>query len=137
MYTLDVENLTPTMTHVLLVDDEEALRASLSYALIKEGYQVATAADGQSALKLFHKQVPDVIILDLMLPGIDGMELCWRIRAFSKVPILMLTAKDQPIDKVWGLEAGADDYITKPFNTRELLARIKAVLRSRAAGQNP
>lgn len=137
MYTLNVENVKPTMTHVLLVDDEEALRASLSYALIKEGYQVATAADGQSALKLFHKQVPDVIILDLMLPGIDGMELCWRIRAFSKVPILMLTAKDQPIDKVWGLEAGADDYITKPFNTRELLARIKAVLRSRAAGQNP
>lgn len=136
MYTLNVENVQPTMTHVLLVDDEEALRASLSYALIKDGYQVTTAADGQSALKLFHKQVPDVIILDLMLPGIDGMELCWRIRAFSKVPILMLTAKDQPIDKVWGLEAGADDYITKPFNTRELLARIKAVLRSRAAGQN-
>ncbi|AFZ17327.1 response regulator with CheY-like receiver domain and winged-helix DNA-binding domain [Allocoleopsis franciscana PCC 7113] len=136
MYTLNVENIQPTMTHVLLVDDEEALRASLSYALIKDGYQVTTAADGQSALKLFHKQVPDVIILDLMLPGIDGMELCWRIRAFSKVPILMLTAKDQPIDKVWGLEAGADDYITKPFNTRELLARIKAVLRSRAAGQN-
>jgi two-component system response regulator VicR/two-component system response regulator RegX3 len=137
MYTLCVENGKPTMTHVLLIDDEEALRASLSYALVKEGYQVTTAADGQSALKLFHKEVPDVIILDLMLPGIDGMELCWRIRAFSKVPILMLTAKDQPIDKVWGLEAGADDYITKPFNTRELLARIKAVLRSRAAGQNP
>jgi two-component system response regulator VicR/two-component system response regulator RegX3 len=71
-----------------------------------------------------------------MLPGIDGMELCWRIRAFSKVPILMLTAKDQDIDKVWGLEAGADDYITKPFNTRELLARIKAVLRSRDAGKS-
>ena len=136
MYTLCVENRKPTMTHVLLVDDEEALRASLSYALVKEGYHVTTAADGQSALKLFHKEVPDVIILDLMLPGIDGMELCWRIRAFSKVPILMLTAKDQPIDKVWGLEAGADDYITKPFNTRELLARIKAVLRGRAAGQN-
>jgi DNA-binding response OmpR family regulator len=136
MYTLNVEHSKPTMTHVLLVDDEEALRASLSYALIKEGYKVTTAADGQSALKLFHKEVPDVIILDLMLPGIDGMELCWRIRAFSKVPILMLTAKDQPIDKVWGLEAGADDYITKPFNTRELLARIKAVLRGRASGQN-
>ena len=125
------------MTHILLIDDEEALRASLSYALAKEGYQVTTAADGRTALKLFHKEVPDVIILDLMLPEIGGMELCWRIRAFSKVPILMLTAKDQPIDKVWGLEAGADDYITKPFNTRELLARIKAVLRSRAAGQNP
>ncbi len=125
------------MAHILLVDDEEALRSSLSYALIKEGYKVTTAADGQSALKLFHKEVPDVIILDLMLPGIDGMELCWRIRAFSKVPILMLTAKDQDIDKVWGLEAGADDYITKPFNTRELLARIKAVLRGRAAGKTP
>ncbi len=124
-----------SMPHVLLIDDEEALRASLSYALIKEGYQVTTAGDGQTALKLFHKQVPDVIILDLMLPGIDGMELCWRIRAFSNIPILMLTAKDQDIDKVWGLEAGADDYITKPFNTRELLARIKAVLRGRAVGQ--
>lgn len=131
-----VEKETVIMTHVLLVDDEEALRASLSYALIKEGYQVTTAADGQTALKLFHKQVPDVMILDLMLPGIDGMELCWRIRAFSSVPILMLTAKDQDIDKVWGLEAGADDYITKPFNTRELLARIKAVLRGRAVNQS-
>jgi len=123
------------MAHVLLVDDEEALRASLSYALIREGYQVTTAGDGETALKLFHKQVPDVLILDLMLPGISGMELCWRIRAFSNVPIVMLTAKDQDIDKVWGLEAGADDYVTKPFNTRELLARIKAVIRSRSVGQ--
>lgn len=124
------------MTHILLIDDEEVLRSSLSYALTKEGYQVTTAADGQTALKLFHKEVPDVIILDLMLPGIDGMEICWRIRAFSNVPILMLTAKDQDIDKVWGLEAGADDYITKPFNTRELLARIKAVLRGRAVSKS-
>jgi len=122
------------MAHVLLIDDEEALGDSLTYALVKEGYQVTTAADGQTALKLFHKQVPDVIILDLMLPVIDGMELCWRIRSFSNIPILMLTAKDQDIDKVWGLEAGADDYITKPFNTRELLARIKAVLRGRGGG---
>jgi len=125
------------MTHVLLVDDEEVLRSSLSYALIKEGYQVTTAEDGQTALKLFHKQVPDVMILDLMLPGIDGMEICWRIRAFSDIPILMLTAKDQDIDKIWGLEAGADDYITKPFNTRELLAGIKTVLRRRAGSQSP
>ncbi|MFB2920412.1 MULTISPECIES: response regulator transcription factor [Aerosakkonema] len=120
------------MPHVLLVDDEEALRASLSYSLMKEGYQVTTAPDGMTALKLFHKQVPDVIILDLMLPGIDGMEICWRLRAYSDVPIVMLTAKDQDIDKIWGLEAGADDYVTKPFNTRELMARIKAVLRRRA-----
>ncbi|MBD1923295.1 response regulator [Microcoleus sp. FACHB-831] len=121
--------------HVLLVDDEEALRTSLSYALVKEGYEVTTAADGLTALKLFHKQVPDVVILDLMLPVIDGMEFCWRIRAFSDIPILMLTAKDQDIDKVWGLEAGADDYVTKPFNTRELLARLKALLRRRGASK--
>jgi len=123
------------MAHILLIDDEEALRASLTYSLVKQGYQVTTAADGRTALKLFHKQVPDVIILDLMLPEIGGMELCWRIRAFSQVPILMLTAKDQDIDKTWGLEAGADDYITKPFNTNELLARIETVLKSRAEGQ--
>lgn len=123
------------MEHVLLIDDEEALRESLGYTLTKEGYKVTTAPDGMTALKLFHKQVPDLIILDLMLPGIDGMEICWRLRAYSDVPIVMLTAKDQDIDKIWGLEAGADDYITKPFNTRELLARMKAVLRRRAAGK--
>lgn len=116
------------MPHVLLVDDEKPLRDSLSYTLRKEGYCVTTAADGQAAMKLYHKQVPDVILLDLMLPIIDGMEICWRIRAFSKVPILMLTAKDQDIDKTWGLKAGADDYITKPFNTFELLLMIKSVL---------
>ncbi|MGI0487531.1 response regulator transcription factor [Pantanalinema rosaneae CENA516] len=123
------------MPHVLLVDDEAPLRDSLSYALSREGYQVTTAADGLSALKLFHKQVPDIILLDLMLPEVSGMEVCWRIRAFSDIPIVMLTAKDQDIDKVWGLEAGADDYITKPFNTRELLARLKAVLRRHASSQ--
>ncbi len=117
------------MPHVLLVDDEAPLCESLSYALRKEGYEVTTASDGHSAIKQFHKQVPDIILLDLMLPEVDGMEVCWRIRAFSDVPIVMLTAKDQDIDKVRGLEAGADDYVTKPFNTRELLARIKAVLR--------
>jgi two-component system response regulator VicR len=117
------------MSHVLLVDDEAPLCESLSYALRKEGYEVTTASDGHSAIKQFHKQVPDIILLDLMLPEVDGMEVCWRIRAFSDVPIVMLTAKDQDMDKVRGLEAGADDYVTKPFNTRELLARIKAVLR--------
>lgn len=117
------------MPHVLLVDDEAALRDSLSYALKREGYEVTTAPDGLTALKQFHKQVPDVILLDLMLPEIDGMEVCWRIRAFSDIPIVMLTAKDQDHDKIRGLEAGADDYVTKPFNTRELMARIKTVLR--------
>lgn len=123
------------MPHVLLVDDEEALRESLSYSLQKEGYSVTAVADGRSAIKQFHKQVPDVILLDLMLPEVDGMEVCWRIRAFSDVPIVMLTAKDQNADKIWGLEAGADDYVTKPFNTRELLARIKTVLECRAQKQ--
>ncbi|CBN54884.1 MULTISPECIES: response regulator transcription factor [Kamptonema] len=124
------------MPQILLVDDEPALRDSLTYTLQKEGYEVMTAADGLSAIKQFHKQVPDVILLDLMLPEVSGMEVCWRIRAFSNVPIVMLTAKDQDIDKVWGLEAGADDYVTKPFNTRELVARIKAVLRRRSAEQS-
>ncbi|MEJ1930509.1 response regulator transcription factor [Nostoc sp. NIES-3756] len=123
------------MPHVLLVDDEVALCESLTYTLQKEGYTVTTVADGQSAIKQFHKQVPDVILLDLMLPEVSGTEVCWRIRAFSDVPIVMLTAKDQDIDKIWGLEAGADDYVTKPFNTRELLARIKAVLRRRSGEQ--
>ena len=124
------------MPHVLLVDDEAPLRDSLTYALQKEGYQVTTAADGAAALKLFHKHVPDIILLDLMLPEVDGMEVCWRIRAFSDVPIVMLTAKDQEMDKAWGLEAGADDYVTKPFNTRELMTRIKATLDRHAANQN-
>lgn len=123
------------MPHVLLVDDEVPLLDSLSYTLKKEGYEVSTAADGLTALKLFHKHVPDVILLDLMLPEVDGMEFCWRIRAFSDVPIVMLTAKDQDIDRVWGLQAGADDYVTKPFNTRELLKRIEAVLHRRGQDQ--
>ena len=117
------------MSHVLLVDDEEPLRASLTFSLVQEGYKVVTAGDGLSALEMVKQKVPDIIILDLMLPGMDGMELCWRIRAFSEVPILILTAKDHDADKVWGLKAGADDYLTKPFNTRELIARIEAILR--------
>lgn len=117
------------------MDDEAALRDSLTYTLQKEGYTVSTAVDGHNAIKQFHKQVPDIILLDLMLPEVSGMEVCWRIRAFSNVPIVMLTAKDQDVDKIWGLEAGADDYVTKPFNTRELLARIKAVLRRRSEEQ--
>lgn len=117
------------MPHILIVDDEAPLRDSLSYTLRKEGYEVTTAADGNSAIKQFHKQVPDLILLDLMLPEVDGMEICWRIRAFSDVPIVMLTAKDQDVDKIRGLDAGADDYVTKPFNTGELLSRIRAALR--------
>lgn len=117
------------MPHVLIVDDEAPLRDSLSYTLRKEGYEVTTAEDGNSAIKQFHKQVPDLILLDLLLPEVDGMEVCWRIRAFSNVPIVILTAKDHDLDKIRGLDAGADDYMTKPFNTGELLSRIRAALR--------
>nr|WP_290225692.1 response regulator [Trichocoleus desertorum] len=119
------------MSHILLIDDEAPLRDSLTYTLQKEGFQVTTAADGREAIKQFHKQVPDLLLLDLMLPEVDGMEVCWRLRAFSDVPIVMLTAKDEDLDKAIGLDAGADDYITKPFSTRELIARIKAVLSRR------
>jgi two-component system response regulator RegX3 len=123
------------MTHVLLVDDEEPLRESLGYTLSREGYHVTTAADGLTALRAVREKAPDVVLLDLMLPGLDGTEVCRRIRGFSDVPILMLTAKDQEADKVSGLELGADDYVTKPFSTRELLARIKAVLRRHHAAE--
>lgn len=123
------------MTRVLLVDDEAPLRESLTYTLQKEGFEVTTAADGLSAIKQFHKQVPDIVLLDLMLPQVDGMEVCWRLRAFSDVPIVMLTAKDHSVDQMRGLEAGADDYITKPFDIQDLIVRIKAVLHRQAVGQ--
>jgi two-component system response regulator VicR/two-component system response regulator RegX3 len=116
------------MPHVLLVDDEAPLRESLTYTLQKAGFQVTTASDGLSAIKQFHKQVPDIVLLDLMLPEVDGMEVCWRLRAFSDVPIVMLTAKDHDIDQMRGREAGADDYVTKPFEIDDLIARIRTVL---------
>jgi two-component system response regulator RegX3 len=122
---------------ILLVDDEETLRTSLAFALEKEGYEVVTAADGPSGLAAAAASPPDLILLDLMLPGLDGLEVCRRLRAQSSVPIVMLTAKDQEIDKVLGLELGADDYITKPFSTRELLARMRAVLRRTRVEERP
>jgi two-component system response regulator RegX3 len=123
------------MPRVLLVDDEAPLRESLSYALAKEGYGVVTAEDGRGAIEAMSTERVDVVILDVMLPVIDGMEVCRRIRARSDVPIVMLTAKDQAVDTVQGLETGADDYVTKPFNTRELLARIAAVIRRRVSSE--
>lgn len=117
------------MTRVLVVEDEQGLREPLVYLLEKEGYEVIEAADGAVALELFAKKQPDLILLDLMLPGISGNEVCRQIRQTSNVPVIMLTAKDSEIDKVVGLEIGADDYVTKPYSTRELLARMKAVLR--------
>jgi DNA-binding response OmpR family regulator len=114
---------------ILLVDDEETLTHSLSFALTREGYEVRTAADGLVALRLAAEEPPDLVLLDLMLPSADGMEVCRRLRATSAVPIIMLTAKDDEVDTIVGLECGADDYVTKPFSLRELLARVRAVLR--------
>ena len=117
------------MTRVLIVEDEESFSEALSFMLRREGYEVEVAADGNLAVDSFERRGADLILLDLMLPGISGTEVCRVIRAKSQVPIIMLTAKDGEIDKVVGLEIGADDYITKPFSSRELLARIRAVLR--------
>jgi two-component system response regulator RegX3 len=117
------------MTRVLVVEDEQGLREPLVYMLEKEGYDVVAVEDGLAALEAFKASEPDLILLDLMLPGISGNEVCRVIRQTSNVPVIMLTAKDGEIDKVVGLEIGADDYVTKPYSTRELLARMKAVLR--------
>lgn len=114
---------------ILLVEDEKTLAKALKFNLEKEGFRVEVAFDGEEALNAMSGEEPDLVILDLMLPKIDGYEVCRSIRRSSDVPIIMLTARDEDIDKILGLELGADDYMTKPFNTRELLARIKAILR--------
>ena len=117
------------MTRVLLVEDEAGLAEALEYQLERNGYSVDRASDGGTGLERFRAAAPDLVLLDLMLPVVSGEEVCRAIRAESDVPIIMLTAKGDEIDRVVGLELGADDYVTKPFSTRELLARIKAVLR--------
>ena len=117
------------MARILVVEDEESLAEAISFLLSKEGFDVEIAADGPAAIELFDKGGADLILLDLMLPGLSGTEVCRQIRAKSPVPIIMLTAKDSEIDKVVGLEIGADDYVTKPYSSRELIARIRAVLR--------
>src|SRR6267378_6337233 len=114
---------------ILLVDDEQSIQTLLSYPLRKDGYEVVRAADGREALDRFSEQTFDLVVLDVMLPQLDGLEVCKRLRARSPVPIIMLTAKSEEIDKVVGLELGADDYITKPFSLREFSSRIKAALR--------
>lgn len=124
------------MTRVLVVEDEQGLREPLVYLLEKEGYDVIAVEDGLAALEAFKSSEPDIILLDLMLPGISGNEVCRVIRQTSNVPVIMLTAKDGEIDKVVGLEIGADDYVTKPYSTRELLARMKAVLRRQVEPTN-
>jgi two-component system response regulator RegX3 len=119
------------VTRILLVEDEIALSDPLSFLLEREGYEVEVAADGPSAITAFDQRGADLVLLDLMLPGLPGTEVCRELRARSTVPIIMVTAKDSEIDIVVGLELGADDYVTKPYSTRELLARIRAVLRRR------
>lgn len=117
------------MSRILVVEDEETLAEAISFLLSKEGFEVEIAVDGPAAIAAFEKKGADLILLDLMLPGLSGTEVCRQIRAKSSVPIIMLTAKDSEIDKVVGLEIGADDYVTKPYSSRELIARIRAVLR--------
>ena len=114
---------------ILLVDDEHSLQTLLTYPLRKDGYEVVSALDGREALDRFAEQRFDLVVLDIMLPKVDGIEVCRRLRSRSQVPIIMLTAKDDEIDKVLGLEMGADDYITKPFSVREFRSRVKAALR--------
>ena len=122
------------MTRILVVEDEESFSDPLSYLLRKEGYEVSVAGTGPLALEDFDRSGADLVLLDLMLPGLSGVDVCRALRHRSSVPVIMLTAKDSEIDKVVGLEIGADDYVTKPYSSRELLARIKAVLRR---GQEP
>ncbi len=112
-----------------MVEDDDGIRETVKYRLVEAGYKVMEASDGQTALRTAHSGRPDLILLDLMLPGIDGLELCRLIRQSSRVPIIMVTARDAEVDRVVGLELGADDYVTKPFSVRELLARVSAVLR--------
>jgi two-component system, OmpR family, response regulator RegX3 len=117
------------VTKILIVEDEASFSEALSFLLGKEGFDVSIAENGRTALELFKSQTFDLILLDLMIPEVSGIEVCRSIRTTSAVPIIMLTAKDSEIDKVVGLELGADDYVTKPYSSRELVARIKAVLR--------
>jgi two-component system response regulator RegX3 len=119
------------MTRILIVEDEPSLSEPLAFLLQREGYETEIAGDGRAALTVFDRSGADLVLLDLMLPGLPGTEVCRELRARSSVPIIMLTAKDTEVDIVVGLELGADDYVTKPYSSRELLARIRAVLRRR------
>jgi len=122
----------PDSSTILLVDDEDSVQKLLTYPLERDGFRVVQARDGEQALKLFGHEQIDLVVLDLMLPKVDGLEVCRRLRAGSDVPIIMLTARGEELDKVLGLELGADDYITKPFSIREFRSRIRALLRRAA-----
>jgi DNA-binding response OmpR family regulator len=119
----------PDSSTILLVDDEDSIQKLLAYPLEREGYRVLQARDGEEALRRFASEHVDLVVLDIMLPKLDGLEVCKRLRAESEVPIIMLTARDDELDKVLGLELGADDYITKPFSIREFRSRVRALLR--------
>lgn len=119
------------MTKILIIDDEKLLVKGLQRSLTGEGFEVEAAYDGHEGLSKVKSHLPDLVILDIMLPGMDGFEVCRRLRSVSDVPVIMLTARGEDIDKIVGLELGADDYLAKPFNTRELIARIRAILRRR------
>jgi len=121
------------MTRILLVEDEPSYREPLTYQLVKEGFEVEAVDDGVKALQAFHAHGADLVLLDLMVPGLPGDEVCRQLRSVSSVPIIMVSAKGTEIDKIVGLELGADDYVTKPYSFRELLARIRAVLRRQSA----
>src|SRR4051794_9820606 len=123
----------PDSSTILLVDDEESVQKLLTYPLEREGFRVVQARDGEEALARFAAEHVDLVVLDLMLPKLDGLEVCKRLRATSTVPIIMLTARDDELDKVVGLELGADDYITKPFSIREFRSRVRALLRRASA----
>jgi DNA-binding response OmpR family regulator len=127
----------PDGATILLVDDEEAVQKLLTFPLEREGFRVLQARDGEDALRRFGGERVDLVVLDLMLPKVDGLEVCRRLRAQSTVPIIMLTARDDELDKVVGLEIGADDYITKPFSIREFRSRVRALLRRAALGGQP
>jgi len=129
--------VTANSATILLVDDEEAVQKLLTYPLERDGYRVLQARDGLEALERFQREPVDLVVLDLMLPKADGLEVCKRLRATSSVPIIMLTARDDELDKVVGLELGADDYITKPFSIREFRSRVRALLRRASAPRQP
>jgi two-component system, OmpR family, response regulator RegX3 len=122
------------MTRVLVVEDEETYREALSFLLDREGFEVSLAETGPDALATFDREGADIVLLDVMLPGLPGTEVCRQIRQISQVPVIMVSARDEEVDKVVGLELGADDYVTKPYSPRELLARIRAVLRRGTEG---
>jgi two-component system, OmpR family, response regulator RegX3 len=122
------------MTRVLVVEDEETYREALSFLLEREGFEVSLAETGPDALATFDREGADIVLLDVMLPGLPGTEVCRQIRQISQVPVIMVSARDEEVDKVVGLELGADDYVTKPYSPRELLARIRAVLRRGTEG---